>query len=116
MHDFKGDRFSFVSNSTKVICTNDYFSDFYRRVKSSRVTVIGIFGKTSLSESRLEKGLLFDDFIQRDVFRIADSEKADGDSDSKVEIGLNSKYANSFVSDTWQLAAVSEELQYLTYY
>jgi hypothetical protein len=54
-----------------------FSSQFYRRVRSSRVVVIGIFGKTGICEDRLAKGFLFDDLTQRDVFRIADDDVND---------------------------------------
>jgi len=54
-------------------------SDFYHRVRSSRVVVIGIFGKTRISDEPLGKAYLFDDLMQRDVFRIADQNEGDDD-------------------------------------
>ena len=41
--------------------------------------VIGIFGKTRISDERLGKAYLFDDLMQRDVFRIADQTEDDTD-------------------------------------
>jgi hypothetical protein len=60
------------------------FSDFFRRVKTNRVAVVGIFGKTRFSSSRLEKGFLFDDLNQKDVFRIADDDEDGADGDMNV--------------------------------
>ncbi len=61
-----------IQKITVVITVDFRCSEFFRRVRLSRVVVIGIFGKTRISDERLGKAFLFDDLMQKDVFRIAD--------------------------------------------
>ena len=77
---FPEDRHKYDDKFTKQrYLTNE---QFLRRVKNNKVLVVSVFGRSAKIDGSGDKAFIFDDLMQKDVFRFRLLEESDSDSSS----------------------------------